>query len=334
MLPCAPPVAARSSAIGTRRGFPVLCAGFALASLLLARPAHAAESDERVGLVVTRAEGRRPSKRDVSKFEKALRKALQAEKIWRPVSAKKGKTLFQPDKARSGWRCRPDPIPQDEVADDGRVIHEDELFCATDILRDAGVGHLLLAHLSWSSGGYDVDIHHVRIDLQRVVARTSQRVRGKSFKRVLSFTPALAKRAMRELGGFRLETNVEGADVDMDGMFLGRTPLEQTDLAPGAYTLKITADGYFDWEGDAEVKPGEINVVTIELQQPRTSAPPPAFSASGDALKWGLVGLGAAAAVGGLVLAASSSDPTTRAAGIGLMAGGIGGAAYAFTYEF
>jgi hypothetical protein len=135
------------------------------------------------------------------------------------------------------------------------------------------------------------------------------------------------------LGGFRLETNVEGADVDMDGMFLGTTPLEQTDIPPGLYKLKITADGYFDWEGEAEVTPGEMNLVLVDLKQPRTSAPPPGVMPS-STMKWGLVGLGGAAVVGGLALVASSKHSGTRASGVGLLVLGVTGAALAFTYEF
>lgn len=289
---------------------------------------------KRVGVVVTRSDGRKPSKRDVSKFEKALRRSLTKEGGWKLAPPKQGRGLFQVDRAKTGWRCRADPVRPEDVGEEGRVLHEDELFCALEVVREAGLDRLLLVHLDWSPTAYDVHIHHIRVDLGRVVGQTSQQVPGKSVKPVVTFASALAKRATEEVGGFRLETNVEGADVEMDGMFLGRTPLQQSDMAPGAYKLKITADGYFDWEGEAEVTPGKMSLVEVDLQQPRMSAPLPAFSGGGSGLKWGLVGLGAAAAVGGLALAATQSDPTARAAGIALFAGGVGGAIWAFTYEF
>ncbi len=311
-----------------------LAAISALALTMVPGPAPARPKTPDLGLVVTRGKGRRPSKRNLKKFDKALRKALTKEEGWVPTSVKQAKTLFQVHSSRTSWRCRPDPVLPEDFTADGRVVHEDELFCAVDVVQDAGLDRLLLVNLRWANGAHHVDMQHIRVDLGKVVGRTSQRVSGKSIKPVLTFAPALARRGMKELGGFRLETNVEGADVDMDGMFLGRTPLEQPDMAPGSYKLKITADGYFDWEGAAEVVPGEMRVVRVELKQPRMSAPPPAFSGNSDMLKWGLVGLGAAAAIGGIALAATGDDPTTRTLGLILFAGGAGGAALAFTYEF
>ena len=304
----------------------------AIAALgLTAAPGRASArgKDPDLGLVITKDPGRRPSKGDLKKFEKALRKALTKEEGWTPTSAKQASTLFETDRGRAGWRCRPGPVRPEDVGPDGRVLREDELFCAVDVIKGAGLGRVLLVHLRWSDDAYNIDMH----DVGKVVGRTTQRVTG-SIAGVVEFAPALARRAMKELGGFRVQTNIEGADVNMDGMFLGRTPLEQSDMAPGSYKLKITADGFFAWEGDAEVTAGEMNRIDVALKQPRTSAPPPTFSPSSDTLRWGLVGVGVVAAVGGVALAASSSDPTTRTAGIALFAVGAGGAVYAFTYAF
>ena len=183
------------------------------------------------------------------------------------------------------------------------------------------------------SGAFHVDLHHLHVGLGKVVSHAYQRVPGKRFAKVLTFASALARRGMKELGGFRLETNVEGADVDMDGMFLGRTPLEQDEMSPGVYELKITADGYFDWKGQAEVRPGEMNVVTIELRQPRMSAPPPGPLPDGG-MKWLVAGAGTAVALGGAYLFASSDEAATRSAGLALGAAGVGACAWAFIYDF
>ena len=298
-----------------------------------APPAAAAGSGS-VGLLVTRSKSRRVRKKHVKRFAKALRRSLSNESDWRPTGAKDSARIFQTDKQRMTWRCRPDPVSGDPDPEDlSRTLFEDERFCAFEVAKEAELDRLLLVHVRWVSGAFHIDLHHLHVALGKLVSHAHQRVPGKKFSKVLTFASALARRGMKELGGFRLEANVEGADVDMDGMFLGRTPLEQDEMSPGVYELKITADGYFDWKGQAEVRPGEMNVVTVELRQPRMSAPPPGPLPDGG-MKWLVAGVGGAAAIGGGLLFTSSDDAATRAAGIALGVAGVGAVAWAFTYDF
>jgi hypothetical protein len=61
-----------------------------------------------------------------------------------------------------------------------------------------------------------------------------------------------------------------GAQVYIDNLFKGTTPVTVEDLVPGEHTLKLTLAGYEDFTTSGTLSPGETASVTIQL----TAAPP------------------------------------------------------------
>jgi hypothetical protein len=57
----------------------------------------------------------------------------------------------------------------------------------------------------------------------------------------------------------------EGADIDIDGSFVGNTP-SVVELAPGEHVVIVTKSGYKAWQRKLKVSGGEIKL-TAELQK-------------------------------------------------------------------
>ena len=70
-----------------------------------------------------------------------------------------------------------------------------------------------------------------------------------------------AKAAVMEIN-----SNPEGAEIEIDGAFAGTTPRTKR-LAPGEYKIKITINGYKSWEKKIRVEAGEKVPIAIELQK-------------------------------------------------------------------
>jgi hypothetical protein len=77
-------------------------------------------------------------------------------------------------------------------------------------------------------------------------------------------------------GSLSITSEPPGADVYINDDFRGRTPLTLEDLATGSYRLKVTLEGYEDWERTVVVRAGVITSVMAEL----TTLPPPTGSLS------------------------------------------------------
>lgn len=62
-----------------------------------------------------------------------------------------------------------------------------------------------------------------------------------------------------------------GADVTINDVRHGVTPLDVPDITPGVYSVTLSKEGYSDWKGDIEVT-GSQSVVATLVREP---APPP-----------------------------------------------------------
>jgi len=305
-----------------------------------------AESDgPKVGILVTRGEGRRPSVKDVRRFSKALRKALGKAAGWSALPRAELAEAAGVDRKLRTWQCGPTPEaieaglapPPDPYAppaptetSPGDLAPTSDEECAVATARALGLDRLVVAHVQYARRGYLLRLDHIDVGVGRAVNREEQRVRGKRFKSMIRFAPALARRLVLEFGGFTVACNVEGADVNVDGQFFGYTPLEQRWTEARRYRLKVTADGFFDWKGEVDVAPGKNTKVGVELAQPRMSdAPPPPMPTR--VLTYGLLGLGAAALVGGVVLAATAEDEA-RLGGAALAVAGAGALVFAAAF--
>ena len=67
-------------------------------------------------------------------------------------------------------------------------------------------------------------------------------------------------------GTLSISSSPDGADVSIDGAFVGTTPREKA-LEPGEYKIKVEKSGYSDWERKVLVAAGEELTVNAELEQ-------------------------------------------------------------------
>jgi hypothetical protein len=72
----------------------------------------------------------------------------------------------------------------------------------------------------------------------------------------------------RRYGGIRVKASVGGAEVTLDGLVRGRTPLATLQVeAPRRYQLKVRKSGYIDFNATLDVQPDGMMEVTTDLHR-------------------------------------------------------------------
>lgn len=66
-----------------------------------------------------------------------------------------------------------------------------------------------------------------------------------------------------------VESSVKGADIEMDGQFLGSTPSTIT-VTPGQHTIVVKKKGYRDWKRTMNVTNGRLHVTADMVKPPFT----------------------------------------------------------------
>lgn len=126
-------------------------------------------------------------------------------------------------------------------------------------------------------------------------------------------------------GGLRVKTRVPGADVYLEGSFLGKTPLQlDKQIQPGQYSLRITQEGYADHIQPVLIEPERSTRISAELVSMETvketgNPSSPRSSVENAPLTrqwwfWTLVG-GAVIAAGGTTAAVINANAQTAAVG-------------------
>jgi hypothetical protein len=80
--------------------------------------------------------------------------------------------------------------------------------------------------------------------------------------------PAPAVIVAPDLVTLRVDSDVPGAQVFVDRVFLGKTPLTTTDVKPGSHRLNVSAPGYDGVARDIDVAPGSREI-TVSLREVR-----------------------------------------------------------------
>lgn len=75
-----------------------------------------------------------------------------------------------------------------------------------------------------------------------------------------------ADSANQSQGLVAVSSTPEGADVHVDGAFVGNSPASLK-LAPGKHTIRVTAAGYNDWSRDVTIMPGSNVKLTASLEK-------------------------------------------------------------------
>jgi hypothetical protein len=127
--------------------------------------------------------------------------------------------------------------------------------------------------------------------------------------------PELYERA-RQPGALIVSANVEGAEVVVDGALVGiyrGSPVELRGVTPGRHEVTVSASGYFDWSRVVNVADGATMQIDAALEAPRRDGEDDGSGGSRiSPLLW--VGLGAAAAAGGLAIAFGIASQAERPA--------------------
>jgi hypothetical protein len=69
--------------------------------------------------------------------------------------------------------------------------------------------------------------------------------------------PTVPTLAPRPTGNITIHSSPMGADVFLDGIYQGKTPLELSGVSKGFHSVKMTMDGHYDYDGSTYVVSGE-----------------------------------------------------------------------------
>lgn len=125
----------------------------------------------------------------------------------------------------------------------------------------------------------------------------------------------------RTPGRLVLEGGPAGARILVDGRAAGTVPSPALDLAAGDHVVRLTADGHDPQGRTVTLEPGRTTSVRIELARTAPPLEPPVEApavagddSDSDTLTWVLVGVGAAALIGGGIAAGILLQPDDPAA--------------------
>jgi MYXO-CTERM domain-containing protein len=101
-------------------------------------------------------------------------------------------------------------------------------------------------------------------------------------------------------GALYIDSNPSGAEVYVDNVYRGYSPLTLQDISPGSHVIMLTLGGYSDWQSTVQVTAGETTTVSATFTPPATETPSPSPTTKAGALP--LAGLGALGLAAALLL--------------------------------
>ena len=85
-------------------------------------------------------------------------------------------------------------------------------------------------------------------------------------------TPNLPSVLKSQLGSIKIESNVPGVIVFIDGEYLGVGNNVYSDITPGTHNLRLAKDNYQDWTGNVTVKEKKTSGIKANLPKIETSS--------------------------------------------------------------
>ena len=73
--------------------------------------------------------------------------------------------------------------------------------------------------------------------------------------------------AAESTGSLEVDSRPLGANVFLDGVLVGTTPVEMRQVPVGEHTVRLEHDGYRRWSSPVRIVGGERNRVTASLEQ-------------------------------------------------------------------
>jgi hypothetical protein len=111
--------------------------------------------------------------------------------------------------------------------------------------------------------GYVAESRRVAVDARAAGTTVSfQLARARGADR-----PAAATRPGATTGALRVESRPSGAAVFVDGRNVGTTPLQVSDLGPGAHQVRLELPGHRSWTTTAAIVAGQSVRVAASLEE-------------------------------------------------------------------
>jgi hypothetical protein len=76
-------------------------------------------------------------------------------------------------------------------------------------------------------------------------------------------------------GSIAISSSPSGAEVYLNNVFKGLSPITLDSLTPGAYTVTLKLSGYQDWQAGAQVTAGQTTQLTATLTEVTRPTPTP-----------------------------------------------------------
>ncbi len=143
-------------------------------------------------------------------------------------------------------------------------------------------------------------------------------------------TVATTQTSVRIIGNATIQSSPLGASVFFDGVYQGKTPLKLEGVPTGYHSVRMTMDGYYDFDGSAYIVRDETITVFGSLpeeERPVTIEKTPSLTVSQTP------SLTTPVPTPTQTASDSLSSPTVIAAGIGIVTAGIGAYATIYTHR-
>jgi hypothetical protein len=153
----------------------------------------------------------------------------------------------------------------------GRADAPDLLGQATDTGRLPDAGHPRLRTRSGRSEGDQVTLVNPDAgwadvaELTRPCPKPAPSTTSVASVPALT-TPAVEPSAVDALGTFTIESNPPGAEVYVDGDFVGTTPIAEQALAAGKHEIELRKKGWANWTRQLRVSAGVRAGVSAEME--------------------------------------------------------------------
>jgi hypothetical protein len=146
----------------------------------------------------------------------------------------------------------------------------DDASCLAEIGGALGVEKLVVGTVGRLADSYVISLRLVAVKAVKVDNRISESFSGPEDQLIRAVRHAgrrLLGLEVRETGTLSVTTSLQGAELHVDSAARGKLPMKPvSDLAAGAHTIRVSKSGYFDWNGDVYVDPGETSALWVELK--------------------------------------------------------------------
>jgi hypothetical protein len=194
-----------------------------------------------------------------------------------------------------------------------------ESECLTAIGKKLAVKQIVSGNVGELGDSYVLNLKLIDVATGTEVRRVSEPLRGSPDELIEAMRVAAYRLVAPEKlhGTVTILSDVEGAQIFVDGKAAGKTPLAKpiAKLSVGPHKLRITAKGYTDFISDVEVRFQKSTQVIVRMVAakdpgtpvvvggPKKPAPVPWYSST-----WAWVGVGVGAAVVGVLIGLALSD--------------------------